>query len=234
MHETYGRRQLRRHFVMIGDDQFETEVSRERRFLDAANAAIDGDDQPLRVFLVKLPHRVAVQAIALFQAMRDVVIDRRIREPQAVPKNTRRGDAIDVVVAVDRDPPPRLHRRDDTIGRFGKIRHQVRFVQSHQARLQKRLRRRVARVSASDQHLRDQRGQFQLPRQFTHGGGIMRGKPPRLRHQEAPSKLRDVEAELQQSRERRGRIKALVSRTGIPRSHKTAPPAPSDHATLRE
>src|SRR5262245_13288361 len=60
--------------MMIGDDQFETELAGDVGFGVAANAAIDSDDH-LSAAQRDLPQGVGVQAIAFFQTVWNVELD---------------------------------------------------------------------------------------------------------------------------------------------------------------
>src|SRR5690349_19123193 len=101
--------------MMIGNDQFESELASERRFTDTCDAAVNGDDEHSRVVGVEPPQGLAVQSISLLQPAGDVVFNLSTHELQAVPKKARRRDAIDVVIAVDGDSTPALHGRDDPV-----------------------------------------------------------------------------------------------------------------------
>ena len=60
---------------------------------------------------------LGIQAVTLVHAMRDVVVNGRAEQLQAVPENRRRGDSIDVVVAINRDSPLRFDGGNDAVGR---------------------------------------------------------------------------------------------------------------------
>ena len=81
-----------------------TPSSRARRGrVGAADAAVDRDDQRDAVGVQPLDRR-RLQAVAVAQPLRDEVHDVAAEHLQRAAQDHRRGDAVDVVVAVDRDP----------------------------------------------------------------------------------------------------------------------------------
>src|ERR1700722_20375062 len=72
-----------------------------------------GADQQARAALGKAPHGRLRQAIAVAHAVGQVVVDVGAEPAQRSDENRRRADPIDVVVAVDRDPPARSHVTED-------------------------------------------------------------------------------------------------------------------------
>ena len=87
---------------MVDDDDGHAEPPRFRQRLEAGGAAIDGDQQR-RALGGERAHCVRVGAIALEQAVGNM--DQRIEPAMAqMPgEQRRRGRAVDVVVAEDRD-----------------------------------------------------------------------------------------------------------------------------------
>ena len=129
MHEARCVRKCGSNLMMVGDHQFEAQFAGQSSLGDAANSAVDADQQPLRIFGVQLPDRVAVEAVALFEPRGNVEIDTAAGELDAVPQQGGRGDAVDVVVAVDRDAPLRADRRDHAIGRIADSGQELGIVQ---------------------------------------------------------------------------------------------------------
>ena len=72
------------HLVVVGDDQIPAVGLGDLCRFDGGDAAVDGDDE-LRPSLANLRHRVGVQAVTLFQAMGDVVMNIRAQHAQRVP-----------------------------------------------------------------------------------------------------------------------------------------------------
>ena len=99
------RRQLRVRLVMIGDDQIDAELARAPRRLGAADAAIHRHDQRDAVGVQPLDRR-RLQAVAVLQPLRDEVDDVGAEQLERAAQDHGRRDAVDVVVAVDRDPLP--------------------------------------------------------------------------------------------------------------------------------
>src|SRR5258706_11281105 len=89
--------------MMIRDNEIHPPLARDLGRLDRRYAAINGDDQ-LCALVADLPDRVGVQAVPLFDPMRDVILDVPPEHRDGVPEDARGGDAVDVIVAVDEDP----------------------------------------------------------------------------------------------------------------------------------
>ena len=88
--------------VMVDDDDGHAEFPRFRQRLEAGGAAIDGHEQR-RALGRERPHRLDIGPVAFEDAVGDV--DQRIEPAMAqVPgEQRRRGRAVDVVIAEDRD-----------------------------------------------------------------------------------------------------------------------------------
>ena len=95
-------RQLGVRLVMVGDDQIDAELTRPARRLRRADAAVDRDDQ-LHAFGVQAIDRAGLQAVAVGQPFGNEMADVGAEQLERAPQNHRRGDAVDVVVAVDGD-----------------------------------------------------------------------------------------------------------------------------------
>src|SRR5262245_18457478 len=99
--------------VMSGDDQLEAQLSGELGLADAGDPAIDGNDEHRRIAFVKFGEGLAVEAVSLFEPVRDVVLDATTGQLQTVSQNTGGSDAVHVVVAVDGNAAVGLQRGDD-------------------------------------------------------------------------------------------------------------------------
>ena len=88
--------------VMVDDDDRHAELACFRQRLEAGGAAIDGDEQR-RALARKRAHRLDVGAIALEDAVGDVDQGIEPAMAQMPGQQRRRGRAIDVVIAEDRD-----------------------------------------------------------------------------------------------------------------------------------
>jgi hypothetical protein len=168
--------------VVVGDDEFETELCSESGFSDAGNSAVDGDEESAGVFFVELADGGFVESVAFFHAAGDVVVNVGTAELQAVPEQAGAGDAIDVVVTVDGDA---------AFVRDGSYHGICCGVDSGQSR-------GVVEVSelcieefaggigftaaAGDEDLSEQRGNAELSGEPSYGGGIMRVKSPLPSH----------------------------------------------------
>jgi hypothetical protein len=89
-------------FVMIGNDQVESELPCPPRCLGAANAAVDGNDDVYAVGVQSLECR-RLQAISVPQTFGNEVHHLAAEQLQRAPKDDGGGDAVDVVIAVDRN-----------------------------------------------------------------------------------------------------------------------------------
>ncbi len=85
--------------MVIRDDQVESELARAPRRFGAANAAVDRHDH-VHAFGVQPLERRRLQAVAVAQPLGNEVDDLRAEQLQRAAQNHRRGDAVDVVVAV--------------------------------------------------------------------------------------------------------------------------------------
>ncbi len=110
--------------VMVDDDDRHAELPRFGQRLEAGGAAIDGDEQR-RALARERAHRLDIRAIAFEDTVGNV--DQRIEPAMAqVPgQQRRRGRAIDVVIAEDRDLLAARCRIRDAFGRRLHLRHGV-------------------------------------------------------------------------------------------------------------
>src|SRR5262249_22521046 len=106
-----GRRECGWTAVMIDDDRVDPELIRARDLVGGGDAAVEGHED-LRAFAGELLHCVLVEPVAFDQAFRDV--DVRLDAVKAKKRSEKRGrgDAVDVVVAVERDALALLDRLD--------------------------------------------------------------------------------------------------------------------------
>ena len=110
--------------MMVDDDDGHAELPRFRQRLEAGGAAIDGDQQR-RALAREHAHGFDVGAVAFEDAVGNV--DQRIEPAMAqMPgQQRRRGRAVDVVVAEDRDLLAARGRVRDALGRGLHLRHGV-------------------------------------------------------------------------------------------------------------
>src|SRR5438046_5597635 len=87
MHEHVGGRKLALRLVMVRDDQLQAEPARLLGLGNAADAAIDRDDH-LNAVVRELLQRFAVEAIALFEPVRYVVLDARAQQLKEIEENS--------------------------------------------------------------------------------------------------------------------------------------------------
>jgi hypothetical protein len=125
------RRQRRVGLVMVGDDQVDAELARPHCRLDAADPAVDRDDQLDAVRMQPFDGR-RLEPVAVAQSLRDEMGDVGAEQFQRPPQDHGGGDAVDVVVAVDRDAILSLNRREHTLDRIGHAGQRERIVQIRQ------------------------------------------------------------------------------------------------------
>ncbi len=116
-------------FMMICNDQLNTAFSRHFRGFDGGDAAIDGDDQ-LRAVIADLGDGFAVQAVPFFDAVWNVILDNPAELADRMPEDGRRGDAIDVVIAVNDDFFLIANGFGDSFGHESEIGNHRRIVQA--------------------------------------------------------------------------------------------------------
>ena len=97
-----------------------------------------------------------------------------------VPQDRRAGDAIDVVVAVDADPPPILDRREQPFDGLRHPRQQFRLVQRGQGRLHEPLGLAGIFDVPIVQKLSEKRRDAEGSAESIDGGLVMRQKTPHL------------------------------------------------------
>ena len=88
-------------FVVVGDDHVHADPGGMGRLLHRGDAAVDGDDQAHALGLQRI-EGAAVEAVALLIAVGNIVITGQTLPAQVVRQQTGGGDAVHVVVAVDR------------------------------------------------------------------------------------------------------------------------------------
>ena len=115
--------------VMVEDDDIEAEAGGGRERLHAGRAAVDADDQPEAAGGEAL-HRIRVRTVALEDTVGDVDDGVAALGPEKADKQRRRGGAVDVIVAEDRDRLAGHDRVGDPrrrlvhVGQDRRIRHQ--------------------------------------------------------------------------------------------------------------
>ena len=132
-------RQLGIRLVVIRDDQIDAELARALRRLDAANAAVDRDDERHAVGLQAI-ERLGLQPVAVLDAVGKEVDDVGAEQLERAAKNDGRRDAVAVVVAMNGDALFPLDRRENPIDRRRHVREPERIVQM--------IERRAAEIAA--------------------------------------------------------------------------------------
>jgi len=115
-------------FMMVGDDQIDTELARAARRVGAADAAVDRDDER-HAFGVESFDGHRLQAVSVAHALGNEMHDVPAEHLQRAPQNHGRGDAVDVVIAVDRNPFLPRHRGQNAIDGHSHVGQRHRIVQ---------------------------------------------------------------------------------------------------------
>ena len=141
---------------MIGDDHFEPDLAGTPGRIAGSDAAVDRDQQSTAFFVNLLECR-SIEAVTFFEAVGDVEINVGVGEAQDMPQNGARGDAIDIVIAVNNDLLAVANCAGDALRRRFGTGQRVRFVQIGELGLQKRPGLRDVGDIAIVQELGDQR-----------------------------------------------------------------------------
>src|SRR6266536_1570343 len=113
--------------MVVGDDHFEPERLRLGALRNGRDAAVDREHEAAA--LVGEPAEgVAADAVTLVEPARQVPVDVRPELAQQEDGKGRRGDSVDVVVAVHTDARPRCDRGPDALAREAHVSEQERIV----------------------------------------------------------------------------------------------------------
>ena len=154
MHQNRGVGQRLLELMMVRDDQFQTKTLRFCRLFDAGDAAVHSDYE--RGFRRgDLPQGIAVQSVALFEAVRKVQIGLGTEKTQTLEKYRAAGDTIDVVVAIDTDLSAALCSCEDAVGGFRNAGQEIRRMEPRQRCVQKTARPLGGIDAAVEQQLGD-------------------------------------------------------------------------------
>ena len=121
---------------MVGDDQIHAELARALRGVGAANPAVHRDHEAHAVGVQPLDRR-GLQAVPVAEPLGQKVHDVAAEELQRAAQDHRGRDAVDVVVAVNRNPLVVRHRREHTIDRHAHSGERHRIVELVERRIEK-------------------------------------------------------------------------------------------------
>lgn len=127
--DSISRRQYLESFVMIGDDDIQSDVFRMHDFLDAGDTIIDGDDEVMSLCLDSID-MMDFETIAICESIRIHDLDTpmtKIVMEESIEEKTR-CHTIDIVVAEDTDRFFIFDRSDDTICADVHILKEIRIV----------------------------------------------------------------------------------------------------------
>ena len=156
--------------VMVGDDQIDPELAGAQRRLGAADAAVDRDDQRDAIGMQPVDRR-GLQPVAVLDPLGNEVHHLTAEHLEGPAQDHRRGDPVDVVVAVDGDPllaRQRLLEPDDRPVHVGELERIVELVE-----------RRVQEASGELGILRSLAGTAAAPPSGAASAPRRESRPPR-------------------------------------------------------
>ncbi len=166
--------------MVVGHDDVDAGGAGCGDLLDCGDRAVDGDQQAGAAFRQPLD-RAQRKAVAVLDATRQEPVDVPAEAAQRTHEDRRRADAVDVVVAVDRDACPAAHMREDQRDRVIDPRERARRVCLVGA--EERTRSDRLRQSAPHEHLRERAADAERRAQCLDRSRIARcqRKPPSRR-----------------------------------------------------
>ena len=194
MHEHVGVRERVAEGVVIGDDEFEAELTGPRRLGDARDAAIDRDDEARSLGGERLERR-GVESVALLDPVGHVPDAAAIRRRrargieclEAVGEDRRGAHAVGVVVAIDDDAAARPDRREDAVGRLRNAGQRLGVAEVGERACKEGLHRRRVIDAPGCQERRDDARHAGRPLEPGHGRRVVRPEMPPLGHARLPS-----------------------------------------------
>jgi hypothetical protein len=152
--------------VVVGDDDLEPEPARTCDLCDGRDPAVDGEDE-LDPVGGQPFERLAVQAVALVEAARQVPGDVRVELAQEQDGERGRADPVGVVVAVDADPLARRDRGTQRGDRLAHVAEQQGIVAGQRACEERAGVLRIAEAAA-DEDARRRLGDLERTRERAH------------------------------------------------------------------
>ena len=173
--------------VVVGDDDVHPRRARRGDLVDRGDPAVHGDEQPRAAGGEALDRRGG-QAVAVLRAAREEPADVGAQLPQRAHEDRGRRHPVDVVVAVDRDPPAVRDVAPDERRRLREARERREVV----AILRRQPCARSVGIgeAAADEHLREDAGHAELALEAQRRGdvagvdlqaGCGQHSPPKLR-----------------------------------------------------
>ncbi len=184
--DRFGLGQVVVALVVVGDNDLHAKLPRERDLLVRRDARIHRDHQA-RAPAVKLLHRLPRQTVALAQAVRDIIFARSALSAQVIDQRAGRGDAVNIVVAVDHNALASRERAAYHLDRLVHVAHQMRVVQAAPVAAEKRTRRIGVFDAAGGKDRRRERSAVYFLRKAPHAAGIRLGDHPSFRFHSSPS-----------------------------------------------
>ena len=155
--------------VVVGDDDVHPRGARRRDLVDGGDRAVGGDEQ-LRTAFGEPPHGGGREAVAVLRAAGQKPVRVGTQRAQDADEDRRRADAVDVVVAVDRDPVAGLDVHQDEVAGVFDVREPRRLVAL--AGRQPGARRVGVGHAAADEHLRHRMADAELTLEGERGGKV--------------------------------------------------------------
>ena len=109
--------------MMVGDDHVDADLRGMRGLLNGGNAAVDRYDKAHALRLERI-ERGAVEPVALLVAVGDIGHAPESLSAQIVRDKAGGGDAVHIIVAVDRNGLPVPYRAQDALTRLVHVQHQ--------------------------------------------------------------------------------------------------------------
>ena len=155
--------------VVVGDDDVHPRRARRGDLVDRGDPAVHGDEQPRAAGGEALDRRGG-QAVAVLRAAREEPADVGAQLPQRAHEDRGRRHPVDVVVAVDRDPPAVRDVAPDERRRLREARERREVV----AILRRQPGARGAGIgeAAADEHLREDAGHAELALEAQRRGDV--------------------------------------------------------------
>ena len=169
--------------MVVGNDQIEAALAGGDGLFHAADAAIDGDHQG-RPAVAPGADGIAVQAVALVDAVRHVVADFGPQQFQAEIEHGGARHAVDVVVAVDHDPLFGLDGGMDPLGGLAAAGQGFRVIQVRELGIEEGAGLGRIGDAAADEQLGNHVGHARRALQRGDAHGVMRTNMPAFGHGE--------------------------------------------------
>ena len=180
MHDGVGVGKYFLRLMVVSDDVTQSEPFCFLGFLDAGDAAIDGDDDVDLLVFAKVPKCLRIDAVPFVEPIRDVEARLGTGDTEAFEQDRRRAHPVDVVVAVNADRLAVPHGVDDDLSRAFDPRKQSRIGKRRKASFEIFAAGVFVVDAAVDEQLPDRLRHAERLRQRDRPRRILRAKTPTL------------------------------------------------------